>query len=134
MIKIILVLLVSMAILTACATPYQERGISGGYSDVKVGKNRYIVSFQGNGFTSAELSRKYVFKRAKELCKDEGYTDFETLDGQEGEINQKLSSSVHCSGTGNGSYNNRTVTADCTESGGGNLAHPNNKILITCTN
>ena len=38
--------------LSACATPYQPAGFSGGYTDFETQPGIYYVSFKGNGYTS----------------------------------------------------------------------------------
>ena len=35
---------------TACATPYQPLGMSGGYTDFEIQDGTYYVAFEGNGF------------------------------------------------------------------------------------
>lgn len=58
-------------LLVSCATSYQPYGMTGGYKDKKIGKNRFEVYFQGNGVTSLEKVTEYWHQRASELCKGE---------------------------------------------------------------
>lgn len=32
-----------------CATPYQQQGFRGGYTDTRIGSDTALVSFKGNG-------------------------------------------------------------------------------------
>lgn len=56
--------------LTGCMTPtpYGPRGYYGGYKDEMLSKDKYLVSFLGNKFTSPETTKEYSLKRARELC------------------------------------------------------------------
>ncbi|MFN5129337.1 MAG: CC0125/CC1285 family lipoprotein [Sphingomonadaceae bacterium] len=68
--------------LAACMTPtpYQPevRGqrIHGGYSEQKLGDNRYMVTFDGNTLTSRERVEGYLLYRAAELTVENGYDWF----------------------------------------------------------
>jgi hypothetical protein len=54
--------------LCSCATPYQSKGVRGGYSDFKMGQGRYSIIVDGNGFTSQATLMEYFHRRAMELC------------------------------------------------------------------
>lgn len=58
--------------------PYLNAGapgwILGGYSEKKLNEQEYLVSYEGNVYTSAETLRKHLNKRASELCGAENYT------------------------------------------------------------
>lgn len=54
--------------LVCCRTPYQRRGIRGGYSDVHIGDNTYQVTVEGNGYTPMSTLISQFHKRARELC------------------------------------------------------------------
>jgi len=69
-----------LACLSGCAamqTPYINEEFSrymwGGYSDEKLGDKEYIVNYEGNVYTSDEMLKKYLNKRASELCGVENY-------------------------------------------------------------
>ena len=70
------------SILVACATPYKEYGSLGGYTDQKLGTNRYLLKFVGNGFTSREIVQQHWNRRASELCNGKPYKS-ETRTGTE---------------------------------------------------
>jgi hypothetical protein len=73
--------------LAACATPtpYQPLqtgggGPTGGYSELKVSKDRFRVTFQGNTVTDRDTVERYLLYRAAELTRAEGYDWFTLAD------------------------------------------------------
>ncbi len=66
-----------LALLSACMTPYQPKGMTGGYTDQKLDENTYLVSFQGNGNTPSGVVAKYFLYRCAELTLERGYVYFE---------------------------------------------------------
>jgi hypothetical protein len=72
--------------LAACttATPYQpltkSAAESGGYSEFKVERDRWRVTFKGNSMTSRQTVETYLLYRAAELTVDQGYDWFETVE------------------------------------------------------
>lgn len=54
--------------LAGCATPYQPKGFSGGYSEQNLGNGRWAVAFDGNSYTSEGTVMTYSHRRASELC------------------------------------------------------------------
>jgi hypothetical protein len=80
-------LLAATVLLTGCtaikkdeATPYQPNtGLQGGYMDTQVEGNVYWVQFTGNLNTKPATVRAYFYRRAKELCIQNGYRDYELL-------------------------------------------------------
>lgn len=60
----------SLAVMVlACATPYQAKGLRGGYDDYPAGAGGVImVTFQGNGYTSETDVLKMWHRRAGEVC------------------------------------------------------------------
>jgi hypothetical protein len=61
-------LIAVLVLVAACATPYQRKGFRGGYSDQQIGPGRYLISVDGNGFTSRSTIVEYQYRRASELC------------------------------------------------------------------
>lgn len=62
--------------LMACATPYQAKGITGGYSDERVSADTFIVKFQGNGHTTMDMANALVLLRACDLTIENGDSYF----------------------------------------------------------
>lgn len=61
--------LMAGALLTGCATPYRNGGITGGLEDDARIANLDIVTFSANGYTPPELTRRYARYRSAELAK-----------------------------------------------------------------
>lgn len=55
--------------LTACATQYQSSGLTGGHFETKGPGKLEKVTFSANGYTSAELTKKYELYRCAEVAK-----------------------------------------------------------------
>jgi hypothetical protein len=76
----------SAALLAGCmtATPYQPeaagRPVSGGYSEQRLGSDRFRVHFHGNSMTSRDRVEGYMLYRAAELTMQNGYDWFLILD------------------------------------------------------
>ena len=71
---------------SACSTstPYQPLSmlspISGGYSDERLGEDRYHVDFAGNTLTSRERVESYLLFRAAQLTVEQGADWFVVVD------------------------------------------------------
>lgn len=88
--------------LTACATPYQRMGLSGGYDDKRLGNGDYVVTVKVNGFTDRATALEYLHRRAGELCPD-GYKLVDRTDGDNGDFRTgskpELDAVVRCKDT-----------------------------------
>jgi len=73
------VLLMGVA-MYGCATPYQPKGLTGGYSDAQIDSNTYRVAFKGNGYTSREKVNNYLLVRCAEITVESGHDYFIILD------------------------------------------------------
>lgn len=93
------------SILSGCATAYHPYGIGGGYSNIRLDKDIYIVLFRGNGYTSVETVQRYLLYRAAELTKQNNYKYFVILDGKENVDNSSYTSPTTISGNTYGTYN-----------------------------
>ena len=76
-----------LAALAACATPtpYQPlgtrgTGASGGFSEQRITPNRFLVTFNGNSFTSRQRVETYLLYRAAELTVQQGFDSFTIVD------------------------------------------------------
>lgn len=75
------ILLISMVALSSCATLYQKEGIfTNGYSDLRSGRDTFVVTFRANEMTLPEKVRKYALKRAAAVTLKNGYRYFTVLD------------------------------------------------------
>src|SRR5215468_7671733 len=62
--------------LGACATPYQEIGLTGGVSAVQLDESTLRISGRGNAFTDAATIQNYVLLKAAEETSRRGYDMF----------------------------------------------------------
>ncbi|MEW5944264.1 MAG: hypothetical protein AB1710_10530 [Pseudomonadota bacterium] len=81
MFKVIAAVAVSIA-LAGCATPYQKRGLTGGFSETQLAENVWRVSFIGNDHTSTTSAQDMALLRCAELTKEKGYKYFGLLGGE----------------------------------------------------
>lgn len=70
------VLLFSIIILYNCSTPYQPKGMLGGYSEEKIITNMYRVEFEGNQHSKPGTIQQYLLYRCAELTKEKGFDYF----------------------------------------------------------
>ena len=87
MLRALAVITVSI-VLSACVTPYQKVGYTGGYTDFETQPGIYYVSFKGNAYTSKETIILYWHRRAAEICGGPGR--YEIL-SQDSSVNPYLS-------------------------------------------
>lgn len=72
----ILLILFSLVIIYSCSTPYQPKGMLGGYSEEKILDNLYRVEFEGNQHSKPEKVQNYLMYRCAELTQEMGYDYF----------------------------------------------------------
>jgi hypothetical protein len=116
--------------LVGCATSYQGKGLTGGYSDVRVDSNTFRVDFHGNAFTSRQTVETYLLRRCAELTVDAGYDYFVTL-GSDTEARQgayTTPGSYNSMTTGSATAYGNTVYGSATTTG---TFHPGQTFVIT---
>ncbi|MBI5044288.1 MAG: hypothetical protein HZC10_10775 [Nitrospirae bacterium] len=74
------VFLMVMLFIASCATVYQPKRFTGGYSDVQLDKNTVQVTFQGNAYTSKETVNTYLLYRCAETTIKHGFDYFVIID------------------------------------------------------
>ncbi|HYM18447.1 MAG TPA: hypothetical protein VEU06_07785 [Micropepsaceae bacterium] len=67
------------AALAGCATEYQSRNFSGGYSEQQSGPDTWFIGFSGNGYTTRETVQTFWLYRAAELTLQKGYDGFQIM-------------------------------------------------------
>jgi hypothetical protein len=72
-------LLGAVFLVAACATAYQPRGFTGGYSEQKLDSDVYSVSFGGNGHTSRNTVYRSWLYRCADITVEQGYDWFMVL-------------------------------------------------------
>jgi hypothetical protein len=92
-------------LLQGCVTPYQRNGFGGGFSEMALANDAYMITFRGNGFTSAELVNAYLLRRGAELTKQKGYKYFIIMTGKQDVDRQQMSTPATINTTGFGSSN-----------------------------
>src|SRR6266478_2576237 len=65
-----------VALLAGCATPYQAKGMTGGFSETQLDENVFQVRFNGNGYTSGERAADFTLLRSAELAREHDYAYF----------------------------------------------------------
>lgn len=65
-----------MLVLAGCATSYGPRGVAGGYADRQLDERTWIISANGNEFTSAERVKDIALLRAAEIGRERGFSHF----------------------------------------------------------
>ena len=135
-----LVEVLSMALLasmvSACATPYQPKGFSGGYSETRLAEDLFRVWFTGNGKTSKERVNDFGLLRSAELALENGFRYFVIVNSETGSTVSSYTtpSTSHTTGSayqsGRHTYGNATTT---TYGGGTHLvSKPGATYTILC--
>lgn len=79
------ILIIALALtLVACATTYQPKGLSGGYSEIQLDPTTVRVTFEGNGYSTRSTVESYLIYRAAEVTVERGF-DWFTVHEREGE-------------------------------------------------
>jgi hypothetical protein len=73
-------LVVVAALISGCATGYNAKGLTGGYSDVQIDENTYRVSYSGNKFTDPSKLESLLIYRAADLTVQKGFDWFTLRD------------------------------------------------------
>jgi len=72
--------ILSMVVLTSCATIYQQEGFfSNGYSELRSGQDIFVVTFRANEHTPPKKVKKYALRRAAEVTRKNGFQYFTVL-------------------------------------------------------
>ena len=74
--------LMAVLAISGCTT-YQEKGLTGGFTDTQLDDNVWEVTFNGNGYTSAQRVRDFALLRASEIALTNGYSYFAVADDRD---------------------------------------------------
>lgn len=128
--------LLAVALLQACATPYQRSGFSGGYSETQLDSNVFRVSFRGNGFTNRDKAADLVLLRSAELTLTNGFKYFSVIDADSYTSTSQISTpttsytNAHLTSYGNTAYGTATTTTYGGQSY--NISKPTSTNTIVC--
>lgn len=59
-----------------CATGYQSKGLTGGFTETQLDTNVWKINFVGNGYTSGERAEDFAMLRSAEIALVNGFTHF----------------------------------------------------------
>lgn len=102
--KILRILMVfALAILCSCVymsqdpTPYKRMsGLQGGYWDVHIADDIYMVKFAGNLDTDRQIVKENLVRRAQEVCVENGFSDFEFFSRPPDVLENVMWSKIRC--------------------------------------
>jgi hypothetical protein len=77
-------LLCAVVSLGGCATAYQSKGLTGGFSETDLGPTSFKIGFTGNGFTSAERASDFAMLRAADKSLEDGCNFFGVMNEADG--------------------------------------------------
>ena len=67
--------------LAGCATAFQPKGLSGGYSATALAPNVFEIYFHGNGYTSEERAKDFALLEAADVTLAHGFEYFQIAAG-----------------------------------------------------
>ncbi|RTZ13596.1 hypothetical protein EJ063_19505 [Vibrio aquaticus] len=119
-IKNLLTYVAILLLLGGCATTYQSQSFTGGYSETQLDENVFVVSFEGNGYTTKKRAAAFTMLRSAELTVNNGYAFFAVIDSDSHTINSSYTTptTAHTTANVSGFGNFATGTATTTFSGG----------------
>jgi hypothetical protein len=102
-------------------TPYQPLDRHGGYTDERIGENRYIVTFRGNEATFPEQVQAMAYRRAWALC----MSGFDILSERDMSVTEKAEDTTSC-------VVRYGVSHDCRTIPGGTIVRPRWQMTVAC--
>lgn len=75
-------IVLSCLLLSSCATSYQSKGFTGGFSETQLAPDTVQIRFRGNGYTKRERTNDFALLRAAELCLNSSCKYFKVLGGE----------------------------------------------------
>ena len=123
-------------LLASCATGYQEKGFTGGFSETQLAENIFRVSFNGNAYTSADRAADFTLLRSAELAQENGFSYFVIIDADQSTAQSTYTTPTqsHTTVSVYGSGNYATGTATTTTTGGQTYVYrkPRSTNTIVC--
>lgn len=111
------------AALSGCATAYQSKGFTGGFSETMLSPDTFKIDFSGNGYTSAERASDFALLRAADKSLELGCNYF----GVRGEANSAAVGSVTIGSAGWGRHGAWGFSNTMP------VAKPDSSLLVKCS-
>ncbi len=70
-------------LMVGCATGYQKKGFTGGFSETQLAENVFRVAFKGNQYTSRERTADFTLLRSAEVAVENGFKYFVIVKSKE---------------------------------------------------
>ncbi|RYD34334.1 MAG: hypothetical protein EOP85_19925 [Verrucomicrobiaceae bacterium] len=93
--------LLIIATLASCASPYGPKGINGGYKETRYSADTVMIYYDGNSSTSPSRAKDFTTLRAAELCIESGYRYFSVQNSQMDLPSKTFNFPGHATTTGN---------------------------------
>jgi len=68
-----------MLAVCGCATAYQPEGLTGGFAEIPMGGDEWIIRFSGNGYTNNETVQSYWLYHCADFTLSKGYAGFQIV-------------------------------------------------------
>lgn len=85
-----IVLLLILALISGCATKYQDIGFSGGVAAQQMTSNTFRIIARGNSYTSINTVKDYMVLKAAETAKQNGATHFVIISAEDASRNEQI--------------------------------------------
>lgn len=116
------VVLVTIVSLGGCATAYQPKSFSGGFSETDLGPTSFKIGFSGNGFTSPERASDFAMLRAADKSLEDGCNYFTIMNESEGGSTSSFTTATATFGR-HSAWGNSFTTP---------IFKPNSTLLVRC--
>lgn len=129
-------LILAVLLMTACATGYQAKGLTGGYRDAQLSETTFMVTFEGNAYTDKNRANGLAMLRAGEITLERGYTHFKILSSQDRDRQGVVFVPSTSSTTGTVSSGGQTASYAATTSGSQaiNVTRPGSQFVFEVGN
>jgi hypothetical protein len=114
--------LVAIVSIGGCATAYQPKSFSGGFSETDLGPTSFKIAFSGNGFTSPERASDFAMLRAADKSIEDGCNYFTVM-------NESDSGSTSSFTTGTATFGRHSVWGNSFTTP---IFKPNSTLLVRC--
>lgn len=115
-------MLVVLVSLGGCATAYQPKSFTGGFSETDLGPTSFKIGFSGNGFTSPERASDFAMLRAADKSIGDGCNYFAVMNESEGGSTSSFTTATATFGR-HSAWGNSFTTP---------IFKPNSTLLVRC--